>query len=61
MMTVRTIRMASERLRRACLAGVLFIASLAASPALAAEGDRRVVLVTLDGLDWTEVFRGANA
>ena len=60
MMTVRTIRVASERLRRACLAGVLFIATLAASPALAAEGDRRVVLVTLDGLDWTEVFRGAD-
>lgn len=60
-MTVRTIRAASERLRRAYLAGVLFIAILAAPSALAADGNRRLVLVTLDGLDWSEVFRGANA
>jgi hypothetical protein len=37
---------------------VLFAALLAA-PASAAP-DRRLVLVTLDGLPWTEVFRGAD-
>ena len=40
------------------LTAVLFAALLAA-PANAAP-DRRLVLVTLDGLPWTEVFRGAD-
>lgn len=40
------------------LAGLALAAALG-PPALAAD-DRRLVLVTLDGLDWTEVFRGAD-
>lgn len=45
------------RLAQALAAAVLAIA-LACGPARAA--DRRLVLVTLDGLNWTEVFRGAD-
>lgn len=30
------------------------------APASAGAAERRLVLVTLDGLDWTEVFRGAD-
>ncbi|MFN3584236.1 alkaline phosphatase family protein [Phenylobacterium sp.] len=37
----------------------LALAAMAVMPAQAAD-DRRVVLVTLDGLDWTDVFRGAD-
>lgn len=40
------------------LTALLFVVLLAA-PASAAP-DRRLVLVTLDGLPWTEVFRGAD-
>jgi len=40
---------------------VALAASLLAGPAAQAAGaDRRLVLVTLDGLPWTEVFRGAD-
>lgn len=40
---------------------VALAAALMAGPAAqAAEADRRLVLVTLDGLAWTEVFRGAD-
>jgi hypothetical protein len=41
-------------------AGLLFAAALAVPAAPAADLDRRLVLVTLDGLNWTEVFRGAD-
>lgn len=41
------------------LAGVL-LAGLLATAAQAADGGRKLVLVTLDGLSWTEVFRGAD-
>ncbi|MBL8554262.1 MAG: alkaline phosphatase family protein [Phenylobacterium sp.] len=36
------------------------MAAAIATPAAAADVDRRLVLVTLDGLPWTEVFRGAD-
>lgn len=43
------------------LAMILGAALSLATPALShAESDRRVVLVTLDGLHWTELFRGAE-
>lgn len=41
------------------LAGVV-LAGLMATAAQAADNGRRLVLVTLDGLSWTEVFRGAD-
>ena len=37
-----------------------FALALAAGPALAKDPDRRLVLVTLDGLSWQELFRGAD-
>ncbi|MFZ3008368.1 MAG: alkaline phosphatase family protein [Phenylobacterium sp.] len=37
-----------------------FVLALAAGPALAKDPDRRLVLVTVDGLAWQEVFRGAD-
>lgn len=40
------------------LAAFVLAAALACGPAAAAE--RRLILVTLDGLNWTEVFRGAE-
>ena len=43
----------------AMLAGLLVPALAQAAPR--GEGDRRLVIVTLDGLPWTEVFRGADA
>lgn len=42
------------------LAVALAVALAGAGRADAAEGDRRLVLVTLDGLSWTDVFRGAD-
>ncbi|RAK67714.1 alkaline phosphatase family protein [Phenylobacterium kunshanense] len=41
---------------------IILIAWLLAllAPASAGAAERRLVLVTLDGLDWTEVFRGAD-
>ena len=42
----------------AVLAGLLATAAQAAGTP--AEGGRKLVLVTLDGLSWTEVFRGAD-
>ena len=47
-----------KRFLHKALAGVVLAGALAAS-AQAADGGRRLVLVTLDGLSWTEVFRGA--
>lgn len=47
------------RLRSALLGLAAGLGALAVSPAMAAE-DRRLVIVTLDGLHWTEVFRGAD-
>ena len=38
----------------------LIVAVFLTQTAQAATGDRRLVLVTLDGLAWTEVFRGAD-
>lgn len=40
-------------------AAALLAAALSAAPAQAAD-DRRLVLVTLDGLNWSEVFHGAD-
>lgn len=42
------------------LAAGLLAAAIAGAPAHAADRDRNVVLVTLDGLPWAEVFRGAD-
>jgi len=44
---------------RRAVAGLL-AAVIGLSSAQAAPADRRLVLVTLDGLNWTEVFRGAD-
>src|SRR5687767_1161622 len=41
------------------LAGAV-LAGLLATAAQAADSGRKLVLVTLDGLSWTEVFRGAD-
>ncbi|WP_293356777.1 alkaline phosphatase family protein [Phenylobacterium sp.] len=38
----------------------LLLAVLLTAPAQAADRGRRLVLVTLDGLHWTELFRGAD-
>lgn len=45
--------------RLKALAGVV-LAGLLATTTQAADNGRRLVLVTLDGLSWTEVFRGAD-
>jgi len=45
--------------RLSTLAG-LVLAGLLTTAAQAADKGRRLVLVTLDGLSWTEVFRGAD-
>lgn len=42
------------------LAAAMLAVMAIGTPARAAEADRRLVLVTLDGLPWTEVFRGAD-
>ena len=44
---------------RTILAAALAVL-LATAPAQAAPSDRRLVLVTLDGVPWTEVFKGAD-
>lgn len=55
-MALRSLfRQAARSLAVALAAGLL-----AGPAAQAAEADRRLVLVTLDGLSWTEVFRGAD-
>ncbi|MEW5688046.1 MAG: alkaline phosphatase family protein [Pseudomonadota bacterium] len=46
-------------MRRAVLSLAIGLLALLA-PASAGAADRRLVLVTLDGLDWTDVFRGAD-
>jgi hypothetical protein len=45
-------------MRRAIILIAWLLALLA--PASAGAAERRLVLVTLDGLDWTDVFRGAD-
>ena len=45
---------------RRLLIAAFALALAAAGPALARDPDRRLVLVTVDGLSWQEVFRGAD-
>lgn len=53
-----------KRLRRAgrafALACCLTAAAAGANAAAAAQPDRRLILVTLDGVSWTDLFRGAD-
>jgi hypothetical protein len=62
-MACENLRLSSLRRAARGLTGALAAAlglALAVGPAEAADAGRRLVLVTLDGLSWTEVFRGAN-